>query len=149
MTAVNTLKEEFANLANGGYAPTEAAWKLANEQVNGDYGVKQLGASIDEIQRLIRYRLQSVPGLATLGPNSTNRYSGQGAGPPAHGAPAGGTPPPAAGGATPPAGGGGMKPSPDGKGPLEAAKRFGELTGLGGKTEEQIWGILNDEGFHQ
>jgi DNA-directed RNA polymerase subunit M/transcription elongation factor TFIIS len=27
--AVNTLKEEFANLANGGYAPTEDAWKLA------------------------------------------------------------------------------------------------------------------------
>jgi hypothetical protein len=148
MTAVNTLKEEFANLANGGYAPTEAAWKLANEQVNGDYGVKQLGASIDEIQRLIRYRLQSVPGLATLGPNSTNRYSGQGAGPPAHGAPAGGTTPPA-GGATPPTGGGGgMKPSPDGKGPMEAQKRFGELIG-GGKTEEEIWSILGEEGYHQ
>ena len=51
--AVNTLKEEFSNLAQGGYAPTEATWKLANDQINGDYGVKQLGASLDEIQRLV------------------------------------------------------------------------------------------------
>jgi hypothetical protein len=35
INAVNTLKEEFANLANGGYAPTEPAWKLADEQING------------------------------------------------------------------------------------------------------------------
>jgi hypothetical protein len=67
LTAVNTLIEEYANLANGGYAPTEPAWNLANEQVNGNYGVKQLGASLDEIQRLIRYRVSAVPGLSTMG----------------------------------------------------------------------------------
>ena len=72
--AVNTLKEEFANLAQGGYAPTEAVWKLANEQVNGDYGVKQLSASLDEIQRLIRYRVNAIPNLTTLGPGAGNRY---------------------------------------------------------------------------
>ncbi len=31
VSAVNTLKEEFANLAQGGYAPTEEAWRLANQ----------------------------------------------------------------------------------------------------------------------
>lgn len=77
MGAVNTLKEEFANLANGGYAPTEAAWKLAHDQINGDYGVQQLGASLDEVQRLIHYRVNAIPGLNTLGPGATNRYTGQ------------------------------------------------------------------------
>ena len=61
--AVNTLKEEFANLANGGYAPTEPAWELANKQINGDYGVKQLGASLDgKVQRLGEISRQCHPG---------------------------------------------------------------------------------------
>ena len=89
--AVNTLKEEFANLANGGYAPTEAAWELANKQINGDYGVKQLGSSLDEVQRLIRYRVQAIPGLNTMGPGASNRYTGQAAAP--TGTPAAATPP--------------------------------------------------------
>lgn len=118
MTAVNTLKEEFANLANGGYAPTEAAWKLANDQVNGNYGVKQLGASVNEIQRLIRYRLQAVPNLQTLGPGGANRYTGQGA-------------------TAAPAGGGG-KP--------DVTTRFGELI-KGGKTEAETYAILKEEGY--
>ena len=42
---MNTLKEEFANLAQGGYAPTEAAWGLANSQINANYGVDQLKSS--------------------------------------------------------------------------------------------------------
>lgn len=77
MASVNTLKEEFANLANGGYAPTEAAWKLANDQINGNFGVKQLGASLDEIQRLIHYRVNAVPGINTIGPGAANRYTGR------------------------------------------------------------------------
>jgi soluble lytic murein transglycosylase-like protein len=74
LAAVNTLKEEFANLANGGYAPQEAAWKLADSQINGDYGVKQLGASLDEVQRLIKYRLQAMPGMSAYGPGADNPY---------------------------------------------------------------------------
>lgn len=74
VAAVNTLKEEFANLAQGGYAPTEAAWGLANQQINGNFGVKQLGASLDEVQRLIRYRIQGIPNINTLGPGAGNRY---------------------------------------------------------------------------
>jgi hypothetical protein len=75
VAAVNTLKEEFTNLAQGGYAPTESAWALANQQINADYGVKELNASLTEVQRLIRYRLQGIPNFQTLGPgSSTNRY---------------------------------------------------------------------------
>ena len=84
LTAVNTVKEEFANAANGGYAPTDAAWHLANEQINGDYGEQQLKASLGEVQRLIRYRINAIPNINTLGPTSANRYTG------ATGAPAGG-----------------------------------------------------------
>lgn len=60
VAAVNTLKEEFANLANGGAAPTEAAWSLANGQINGDYGAKDLNASLTEVQRLINYRMSAI-----------------------------------------------------------------------------------------
>lgn len=128
MTAVNTLKEEFANLANGGYAPTEAAWKLANEQVNGDYGVKQLGASIDEIQRLIRYRIQSVPGLSTMGPGVANRYTPGSDAKPDHGDPK-------------------KKPPPGGGNRPDVTTRFNELIG-GGKSEEETYAILKEEGYN-
>jgi hypothetical protein len=74
LTAVGTLKEEFANLANGGYAPTEPAWHLADQQINGNYGVKQLNSSLDEIQRLIKYRLNAMPGMSAVGPGSANPY---------------------------------------------------------------------------
>lgn len=74
LAAVNTLKEEFANLAQGGYAPTEAAWALANQQINADYGVNELNASLTEVQRLLRYRLQGIPNFQTLGPGGNNRY---------------------------------------------------------------------------
>lgn len=74
VNAVNTAKEEFANLANGGYAPTDAAWKLADEQINGNYGVKQLDAALTESQRLIKYRLAAMPGMSTAGPGAANRY---------------------------------------------------------------------------
>ncbi|MHB1024066.1 MAG: hypothetical protein ACYC0Z_16880, partial [Acidobacteriaceae bacterium] len=79
LAAVNTLKEEFANLAQGGYAPTESAWKLANSQINSDYGVRQLEASLSEVQRLINYRIQAIPGLVEHGPGSANRYLGDAA----------------------------------------------------------------------
>ncbi len=75
--AVNTLKEEFANLAQGGYAPTESVWALANRQIDENYGVKELGASLDEIQRLIRYRVNAVPGLSQFGPGAPNSYMPQ------------------------------------------------------------------------
>lgn len=61
--AVNTLKEEFANLANGGYAPSDAAWKLANQQINENFGFKDLSASLSEVQRLIKYRVQAFNDL--------------------------------------------------------------------------------------
>jgi hypothetical protein len=95
LASVNTLKEEFANLAQGGYAPTEAAWGLANQQINGNYGVKELGASLNEVQRLLRYRLQGIPNMGTLGPGAANRYTGQSGNQPTVGeqtAPSGGQP---------------------------------------------------------
>jgi hypothetical protein len=54
---------------------------LANEQINGNYGVDQLGAGLDEVQRLINYRVHAIPGLDTMGAGAANRYTGQGAAP--------------------------------------------------------------------
>jgi hypothetical protein len=98
VTAVGTLKEEFANLAQGGYAPTEPVWELANKQINENYGVKQMNSSLDEIQRLIRYRVQAIPGASAVGPNAPDRYTGQTGAPP----PASGSPGPRSTGATAP-----------------------------------------------
>lgn len=64
LAAVNTIKEEFANLANGGYAPTDAAWELANKQINANYGYEQLTASLKEIQRLINYRTNAISSVS-------------------------------------------------------------------------------------
>ena len=73
LAAVNTLKEEFANLANGGYAPTDAAWDLANSQINANYGVKQLSSSLIEVQRLINFRVNAIINLQAIGGmNSTS-----------------------------------------------------------------------------
>lgn len=97
MTTINTLKEEFANLANGGYAPTDAAWTLANQQINGNYGMDQLDAGLSEVQRLLRYRINAIPNLETLGPGGNNRYiDSKGA------QPSGGQPPSAAPSLPPP-----------------------------------------------
>ena len=74
--AVNTLKEEFANLAQGGYAPTEAAWSLANQQINGDFGVKQMDASLTEVQRLINFRMQAFENLTPYGVSTDNPVVG-------------------------------------------------------------------------
>jgi hypothetical protein len=85
--AVNTLKEEFANLANGGFAPTDAAWHLANDQINADFGFKDLRASLTEVQRLINYRTQALHDQAPIS------VPGNGPAPATGGAPAAGTAP--------------------------------------------------------
>ena len=77
MAAINTLKEEFASLAQGGYAPHESAWALADQQINGNYGVNELDASLTEVRRLINYRVQGILGMSKLGPGAPNRYTGQ------------------------------------------------------------------------
>ncbi len=79
INATNTLQEEMAVLAQQGYAPTEPAWQLAHEQVNRNYGDKQIIAALDESKRLIKYRMNSIPGNAEFGPNAANAYKQGGA----------------------------------------------------------------------
>jgi hypothetical protein len=59
ITAVNDLKELMATAASGGYAPTESAWKLANQQINANFGVKQMHASLNELQKLMRINVNA------------------------------------------------------------------------------------------
>jgi len=74
LEAVGVLKEEIANLAQGGYAPTEPAWTLANQQVNENYGASQIEDSLTEMQRLLNYRFKQIPGIETIGPGAPNVY---------------------------------------------------------------------------
>jgi len=74
LEAVGFLKEEVANLAQGGYAPTEPAWTLANKQVNEYYGADQLNDALQEMQKLLNYRFKQIPGIETIGPGAPNPY---------------------------------------------------------------------------
>lgn len=75
LTAVGDLKEPFAQLANGGYAPTIPAWEQVNKQVNENFGVLELSSSLDEIKRSIGYRVNAIKSQGGLPPGSPNRYS--------------------------------------------------------------------------
>jgi hypothetical protein len=76
LAAANTLKEEFANLAQGGYAPTEASWELANKQINEYYGNEGLKSSLTEVQRLINYRLNAPEQVQPMTPGGgSNPYT--------------------------------------------------------------------------
>ncbi len=75
LAAITDLKEPLANLANGGYAPTDAAWVQANALVNADYGVLQLKASLDEAKRAIGFRKNAMLANGGYPPGSDNPYS--------------------------------------------------------------------------
>ena len=59
MAALTTLKEEYANFAQGGYAPTESSFKLSNDLINQNYGSKQMQATLEETKRLVNIRREA------------------------------------------------------------------------------------------
>ena len=71
---VTTLKEEFAGLVTGGTAPHEAAFALANKQINEDFGWKNLGSGLDEVQKLINFRLTAMQNVPVQGLPGANPY---------------------------------------------------------------------------
>jgi hypothetical protein len=74
-TAVAGYKSELAQTEKGGYDPTAEAFKLADKQIDENYGYLQMKAAVQESRRIISYRLHSIPNWETLGPGSTtNRY---------------------------------------------------------------------------
>jgi hypothetical protein len=76
MAYINTLKEEFAQLAMGGYAPTEPAFALAHQQVNGNYGVNQMAAVLPELRRLINYRMNAFKEISPIVPSQAQKSGG-------------------------------------------------------------------------
>jgi hypothetical protein len=95
LAATTLLEEEIANLAQGGGVPTEPAFELAKKQIQGGYGAKQITASLEEVERLLNYRLQAIPNMGSLGPDSANRYTNNpGTAPGIHDPAVTGAPPP-------------------------------------------------------
>jgi len=82
IAGINILRGEMAQLENGGFAPTESAWKVAFEQTNENYGKDELESALSEVQRLIRYRISAIPNLYSLGPGKSLRYNLPGERPP-------------------------------------------------------------------
>ena len=79
LTLVNGIKGEMAQAENGGYAPTEAAWKTVNEQIDKTYGAKQMGAAVDELKRILEYRKQGMDSIGgSVNPSAPNIYTGGG-----------------------------------------------------------------------
>jgi hypothetical protein len=99
-TAVAGYKSELAQTEKGGYDPTAEAFKLADKQIDENYGYLQMKAAVQESRRIIGYRLHAIPNWETLGPGSTtNRYIPGGG----SGTDQGEQPPPAAAGGLQPA----------------------------------------------
>jgi hypothetical protein len=75
-TAFGGIMGEVAQLENGGYAPTDASWKAAYEQLNKARGVRAQMAALDEIKKIISYRVQGMDSIAPgLQPGSENPYA--------------------------------------------------------------------------
>jgi len=74
LSDVAAVKSELAQVESGGYAPHESAWDLAKQQVDASFGVDNLNAALDEVQRIVKYRINAIPGMATVGPGVPNRY---------------------------------------------------------------------------
>lgn len=71
IAATTTLKEEYANFAQGGYAPTESAFKLGDALIKENYGSDYLKAALGETKRLVNIRITARRNLGTrqvLGP---------------------------------------------------------------------------------
>ena len=74
VTAVNDMKDLIASNATGGYAPTDPAWKLANEQMDKNFGVAQMGAAVDELKKLVEININAgrqLRGAVIEGPTQT------------------------------------------------------------------------------
>lgn len=65
VAAVNTFKEEYAKLIQGG-VPTDSTWKLVDKQLSQNFGFKDVNASVTELQRLLKYRQQAFTNLTPL-----------------------------------------------------------------------------------
>lgn len=75
LTAFAGIRGELAQLENGGYAPTDASWKTAFEQINAARGVKAQLAAIEEIKKIIGYRIQGMDSVGGNIPGQDNPYS--------------------------------------------------------------------------
>lgn len=75
IAAATNVESEMAQIERGGYAPTESSWDVAHKQVRANYSTPMLEAQLDEVRKLIGYRVQAfqqlVPGFA---PGSSNPY---------------------------------------------------------------------------
>jgi hypothetical protein len=81
ITEFNGIRGELAQYENGGYAPTDASWKTAYEQLQVSRGVKAQLAALDEVKRIISFRKQGMESVAPgLSPGSPNPYQPSGGG---------------------------------------------------------------------
>lgn len=75
-TAFAAARGEIANFENGGYAPTDASWKTAYEQLDSARGIRAQQAALNEIRKITSYRIQGMDAVGGgLQPGGPNPYS--------------------------------------------------------------------------
>jgi hypothetical protein len=74
VTQMNTMRDELAQAFNGGYAPTEASFRLADEILDPAYGSGQLDAALDQLGVNLRIRRTAIMSGAPVGASEGNAY---------------------------------------------------------------------------
>lgn len=74
-TAFAAIRGEVSQYENGGYAPTDASWKAAYDQLDTARGFQAQMASLDEVNKILQYRLQGMNSVGGLPPGSANPYA--------------------------------------------------------------------------
>lgn len=77
VTQLNLMRDELAQSFSGGYAPTEAGFKLADGVLNPLYGDTPLNASLDQVKFNLGIRKQAITGGRPMGLNGPVPQQGQ------------------------------------------------------------------------
>lgn len=85
ITALAGIRGELAQLENGGYAPHDASWQTAYQQIDQARGVQAQLAALSEIKKIITYRIQGMDSVAPgMAPGQDNPYAPGGQQPQGH-----------------------------------------------------------------
>lgn len=77
------MEDLVAQIAQGGYAPTESAFGLAHDMFKSEWNTSTLEKVLGVMDQAIDIRIQAIPDVRTLGPLAPNVYTGGGGQPPA------------------------------------------------------------------
>ena len=76
LTEFNALQTELTNLEAAGFAPHDATIRQVQDQLRRSSGAENLHANLQELRRVISYRMNAIPMIKQFGPYGPNMYTG-------------------------------------------------------------------------